>query len=405
MSSRIDALIERCAKRFGLLYDMYPHVILGCSGGKDSTVMIEIAALYCAREGLPPPRVEFFDEEIISDHTIEYMARLRERTDIDLHWYCVPIKCNNAWSRAKPFWYPWEPGVEWSREMPEWALQTHPVLGAMREVGKRRSLIDITLYQNSHYGYERSVSCLGLRADESPARRTRALNNVNNSEQASAWRPRAKEGRMKYSAKAFPIIDWTLEEVWGAIRERGWDWNRSYLRMWQAGRTMRDSRIGPLFGEEPSSTLYTVSEWSPELWERALARVDGADALARYANSALVGRGRVQEGTSANAEMLKRALDDLPDTKRGTTRMGMRAVVSRAFKEGTVPHPNHLMKIAVRGDSRGGRKRAALTLRMMDMAASRPRIVTTSGLQGIVRRHQKEARKKRLRQERSNASD
>ena len=153
---------------------------------------------------------------------------------------------NNAWDPDNQYWYPWESEYEalWVRPRPAFAITS---VSGYNPDKKRHALDHLVHYRARALLPSTLVSCIGRRMAESPLRGVigRKL----------GWlQPSIKAGR--FAAIASPIFDWNNLDVWNVIVEMGWDWNRSYMRMWQAGQPWTELRIGPLFGEEPSNSVH-----------------------------------------------------------------------------------------------------------------------------------------------------
>ena len=339
--ARLDDLIERSIDRFNQLFDIYDRVSVSFSGGKDSTCLLEVGTLAAARRGIKLT-VSFFDEEVIFPETVAYCERVRVRPEIDFHWYCIPIKESNAWSQAEPHWYPWAPEAraKWIRPIPPFAISE------LKPPPKGRPSIEYLSHHLAALDLPRTwVDVIGRRLAESPARRSMA--------QRLGWLQPPHDRR--YCGIASPIIDWSNEDVWKVIKERGWDWNRAYLRLYQAGTGRPQLRIGPLFGEEPSINLHRVRKVAPEMWARAVHRVPGVDALARYALTGLMGRGRLRAGGTVKASALLAAMENLPPAKRARTGNSIRAQIQVSLKYRVPIDPGALLKTAIRGDTKADR--------------------------------------------------
>lgn len=350
--------IRAAVRRFHHLFDCYDEVRVSISGGKDSTVMME-CGLLAARERDVPLHVIFFDEELIPRDTVDYIERLAERAESDPHldfkWYCLPVRENNAFDLADPYWYPWDPRARelWGRPWPERAC-AEPPPGFQPGVSfdKQGYLWHAALRPRS------SIQVLGRRADESPVRRIIS---------SRGWLS-VKAG----NATAQPIADWPTPDVWRAIQSEGWDWSRAYLRMYRAGTPVPALRISPLFGQEPSITLHLVRKWAPDVWKAAERRLPGVAALARYARTAVMGRGHaIASGRGVSRQEIAKYLRAHPPEIRKATRRSIQSVLTYAMRYGLRVDPDKLVRIAVRGDA-PNRYRMGASLRLGMMAGAAP---------------------------------
>jgi len=273
-----DAALERvrdCYRRFD-------KVVVSFSGGKDSTVVLNLALQVAREEGRLPLDVYFWDEEAIHPETIDYVRRVAEMEEVRFKWLCTPIVHRNACSRKEPYWTCWDPEKKdlWCRPMPPEGVITFPGF----EPGKGVPELAHKVYGPEHG----TVADLrGLRADESLRRyRAVAMRLKDN------WIGGARDG---YSYPCSPIYDWTTADVWTAPRMFGWDYNRAYDLMAMAGMSPHDQRVCPPYGEEPLKGLWIYAQCWPDLWEKMIARVPGAATAGRYAKTELYGWGKMEK--------------------------------------------------------------------------------------------------------------
>jgi len=122
-----DNVLQAAMNRMRYLYDSFDNVEVSFSGGKDSTVILNIALLIAKEKNKLPLVVNFYDEEAIHPPTIEYVERVRQNPDIVLNWYCLEFQHRNASSNEEPYWFTWDKDKKdlWVREMPEGAITEH----------------------------------------------------------------------------------------------------------------------------------------------------------------------------------------------------------------------------------------------------------------------------------------
>jgi len=263
-------------------YDVYEHVAVAFSGGKDSTATLHVALDVAERRGRLPLDVVHFDKECVSPDTIEYVERVAARDDISLRWMCLPQKSRNACSRREPYWYPWAPEVRhlWVRALPDGAITTLP--------GYKRQ----SLSASAPFAFpDRSKSAallMGIRAAESMAR----YNSVTK-HRGTAGADR-HVGFMEHVALVKPIYDWSTADVWVAPYKNGWDYNRQYDRMADMGFNPHFQRVSPPFGDQAMQDLWMYQVAWPDLWDRMSRRVPGAATAARYARTPLYSHGKFE---------------------------------------------------------------------------------------------------------------
>ena len=263
-------------ERFELLYRRFDTVAVSFSGGKDSTVCLQLALEVAKAKNKLPVHAYFWDEEAIHPQTVEYVERVRQRDDVQLKWLCLPVKHRNACSRRSPYWHCWDAKDRdlWCREMPECAISEAPWFKRGMTIPDASPMV---------YGREWGTvaDVRGIRADESLRRLRSVMKRLEEN-----WIGGARDG---HSYPCSPIYDWSVPDVWSAPMRFNWDYNRTYDVFYKAGMPIQHQRVCPPFGEEPLETLWLYPVCFPELWAKMCKRVPGAASGARYGTSELYG--------------------------------------------------------------------------------------------------------------------
>jgi predicted phosphoadenosine phosphosulfate sulfurtransferase len=307
----IDVLTA-ARQRIAWTFDTFPRVYVAFSGGKDSTVMLHLVAEEARRRGRQFGLL-FVDMEGQYRLTIEHIAECyRAYADIiEPHWVCLPLILRNAVSQYAPRWCCWEPGREanWIRpKPPEASREAYPFF---RE---RMEFEEFIISFGEWFSKGEPTACfVGIRTDES----------LNRWRTIASRKKRAYEGRQWTTLSGenlwsiYPIYDWRTEDVWTwHARNPEALYNRLYDRMYQAGLTIHQMRICQPYGDDQRKGLWLFHIIEPETWSRVVARVNGANQGALYAQESgnVLGRLKITKPEGHTWESFSQLLlDSMPE--------------------------------------------------------------------------------------------
>ena len=242
-------------------------VCVTCSGGKDSTVVLELAAMVAKEEGYGPLKVWFLDQEAEFQSTIDYIRYLAyEREDIEFHWYQVPFPMENSMNLEDPWFTVW--GEE-EKDQP-WLREKEPAGPGIHHENRYAKPDDIfykVLDGIRRIDFEGYITLDGMRIEESPNRRMMALSNPQY--KWVTWSSNKEQPRFQ------PIYDWTYRDVWHAIEKFGWRYNNHYNHMYQWGTPVRGMRVSSFTHNQSLNAMLYLQEAEPEMWEKATQRFPG----------------------------------------------------------------------------------------------------------------------------------
>lgn len=271
----LDAAIERLE----MIFDNFENIYISVSGGKDSSVMVQLANMVAKKKNKKFD-VMYIDFEAQYKHTIDHIYELKELSQIrDFYHFCLPIALRNAVSILQPKWICWEEKVKelWIREMPEDAININNCPFNWFKEGEEFEdfILEFADWYQKKWGT--SVACgIGIRADESLNRfRTIAFPENKVTYKNYNWTTKIKyKDRHIDVYNFYPIYDWRTEDIWGAVSRLDLKYNYIYELMYKNGLSIHEQRLCQPFGDDQKNGLDQFKALEYETWGKILNRVN-----------------------------------------------------------------------------------------------------------------------------------
>jgi predicted phosphoadenosine phosphosulfate sulfurtransferase len=291
-------VFDAALQRIRWLFDEFDgNVVVHNSGGKDSTVIVELAARVARERGDPPVRVAWLDQECEFSQTVAYQRHLAyEREDIDFRWYQVPFLLENSTSHDHGWVKIWDqdlgdpppltgPGSEQPFTSQHWVRAKEATSIQRNTFGEDYFYELLAEIAAADPGPDGCVLD-GIRGDESPARLLTCTSHpMYKWATWSAWpkaKPHPTRNPLGRSARRFhPIWDWRHQDVWHAIEQEGWRYNTFYDELFRYGIAPRNMRVSNFHHASALHALTFLQEVDPVMWERATMRLTGISTFGR----------------------------------------------------------------------------------------------------------------------------
>jgi predicted phosphoadenosine phosphosulfate sulfurtransferase len=284
---------EAALERIAYIFKEFDNVLVAFSGGKDSSVCLEMCYDYAKEHGmLDKLSMYHLDYEAQYQMTTDFVEETFKRfSDIRRFWLCLPIKAQCCCNMHGAYWIPWEREKQeiWVRDMPN-----HDYV-----INEKRAAFD---YDKPDYevqdnfcvwfkeimGGGKTVVITGIRASESFTRYMRAKTEIR-----------------KYKGKkfvleqvcgvyhGFPLYDWETADIWTYNAKFQKPYNKLYDLFYQAGLTIDQMRVASPFNDSAGATLKLYKVIDPKNWGRMVGRVNGVNFLGLYGDTTAMGWKRI----------------------------------------------------------------------------------------------------------------
>jgi predicted phosphoadenosine phosphosulfate sulfurtransferase len=275
----IDVLTA-ARQRIAWVFDTFPRIYTSFSGGKDSSVMLHLVM----DEAIKRQRkvgVLYIDFEAQYKHSIDHTREMYQlyADHIEPYWVALPIHLRNAVSMYEHHWVCWEPGREadWVRQPDPISITDPAVFPFYRHAMEFEEFVP----EFGHwYGKGQLTACfVGIRTAES-LNRWRTIAGHGTKFEGRNWC--GWVGRSLWNV--YPIYDWTTEDDWRYFGKLHKPYPKVYDLMHLAGLSIHQQRLCQPYGDDQRKGLWLFHLLEPETWGKVVARVNGANSGALYAN-------------------------------------------------------------------------------------------------------------------------
>lgn len=270
-----ETVFEASLNRIRRLFDEFENVCVFFSGGKDSTITLELALIVARERNKLPLKVYFLDQEAEWQFVIDYVKEVMSRDEVEPFWVQVPIFFPNSLSQGTPFITLWEEGKKWMREKDPIAIKDNHVLepniGGEVKLGFWYKYFE----RAAKNLFPDSPACFlgGMRAQESPARFTAVTGAATYKDITYGKILNKKLNHYTF----YPIYDWDVSDVWKAIHDNKWSYCKLYDEHYKYGVAIKDMRVSSLIHETALKNLFFLHELEKDTWNALNERMDGVN--------------------------------------------------------------------------------------------------------------------------------
>lgn len=318
-----DAALDRI--RF--LFDEFENIVITTSGGKDSTVILNLSLQVATEKNRLPLKVMFIDQEAEWAMVIDHIRDIMNDPRVEPYWLQVPIRIFNSTSTIKEErWLNcWAPGEEWMR--PKEPNSIHENI-----YGTDRFKELFPAFLQKTFGNKPCATIGGIRAEESKQRLVGMTNAL--TYKHITW---GKREDKRYPHYGFhPIYDWMYTDVWKAIHDNNWPYCPVYDYMYQYGVPVKMMRVSNVHHETAVHALFFLQELEPDTWNKLTKRIGGINTAGQMQSDNFFFRGDLPFMFSSWKEYRDYLTDNLIEADVKPTFIRQFNRMDRMFSEGKI---------------------------------------------------------------------
>lgn len=293
---------DAAINRYDIVLNEFDNYYVSVSGGKDSSIMLQLMAQEARKYG-KKFSVLYIDLEAQYQATIGHINALIGATkDVVENWYwcALPLSLRNAVSAIQPKWICWDKKdkEKWVREYPtkrkDIVLVTEDSLPDgwdwfFRGMEFEEFILWFAKWFNETHG-GKTAAGIGIRSDESLNRFRTIISDKKERFKNYPWTTRAHcKSEVLNCWNFFPLYDWRTEDDWTAVAKLNLIFNPIYELMYKNGLSIYEQRLCQPYGDDQRKGLDQYRTLEPETWEKVLNRVEGVNFGNIYCRTSLLG--------------------------------------------------------------------------------------------------------------------
>lgn len=252
-----------------MLFDTHDDIIISMSGGKDSTVLFNIALMVAKEKNRLPLKVFWLDQEAEWQHTVDYMDKIMRMPEVSPYWFQIPFDFTNSLSPQSNFVRVWDETQEskWIHQKADISIKENP--------SQYNRFHDLVTYLPEYCTESNNCAVLvGMRISENLGRRNAILNN-NAFFNGETW-CRKKNSKVQVF---WPVYDFLDDDIWTAIAKNHWNYNKVYDLMYRWGVIKHKMRVSALIHETAWHSIEQLQEFEPQTYNKFCARINGVNTF------------------------------------------------------------------------------------------------------------------------------
>lgn len=285
---------DSALNRIEYVFEEFDHVCFSVSGGKDSSVMVQLANIVSEKMNKKYD-ILFIDLEAQYKKTIEHVEELKKLSMIrEFYHIALPIYLRNAVSQIQPKWIAWGENDKdkWIRELPKESINinNNPFQFYKKPMEFEEFVPEFTLwYKKKNKG--KIAFGVGIRTDESLNRWRTIASDTKETYNQKQWTTLLKINSkpIENVYNFYPIYDWKTQDIWACVSQKNFMFNEIYEMMYKNGLSIHEQRLCQPYGDDQKNGLDQFRALEYETWEKILVRVSGVNFGNIYCRTSALG--------------------------------------------------------------------------------------------------------------------